>query len=154
MCDFMLLKGNMINPKLWLLARFAFWVKCLESALDPQLHSLRASPFNQGLFLCFVRDGVCFRTENESQVLIITLKRSRRFLQTYWVVPVKSISRTSYASNFFKSFFFNVKTSFRPKCESTQDFIFWLCCLWFFPRLWFKLSKCNWNKALTYFDTR
>ena len=82
MGDFILLKGKMSNPKYGLLARFAFWVKCLESALDPQLHSLRASSFNQGLFLCFVRDGVCFRSENESQILILTLKRSRRFLET------------------------------------------------------------------------
>ena len=64
MCDFILLKGNMSNPKYGLLARFAFSVNCLESALDPQLHSLCASPFNYGLFLCFVRDGVCFRSKN------------------------------------------------------------------------------------------
>ena len=80
---FILLKGNMSNLRYGLLANFAFWVKCLECALDPQLHSLRSSPFNQGLFLCFVRDGVCFRSENESQILIVTLKRSRRFLETY-----------------------------------------------------------------------
>ena len=74
MCDVISLEGNMNNPKYELLARFAFWVKCLECALDPQLHSLRATPFNQGLFLCFARNGVCFRSENESQILIVTLR--------------------------------------------------------------------------------
>ena len=105
MCDFILLKGNMSNPKYGFLARFAFWVKCLESALDSQLHYLRASPFDQGLFHCFVRDGVCFRSEKESHILILTVKRSRRFFRNMLSYTRESISRTSYASNVFKSFF-------------------------------------------------
>ena len=42
MCDVILLKGNMNNPSKWLLARFAFRVKYLESASDPQLLLVKA----------------------------------------------------------------------------------------------------------------
>ena len=35
-------------PRYGLFAWFAFWMKCLECALNPQLHSLRGSPFKQG----------------------------------------------------------------------------------------------------------
>ena len=54
MCDFILLKVKMKNSRYELLARFSFSVKCLECALDPQLHSLRVSLFDRDLFLCFV----------------------------------------------------------------------------------------------------
>ena len=37
-------------PRYELLAWFAFWVKCLECAFDPQLHSLPASPFTKAFF--------------------------------------------------------------------------------------------------------
>ena len=42
MCDVILLKGNMNNPSKWLLARFVFRVKYLESASDPQLLLVKA----------------------------------------------------------------------------------------------------------------
>ena len=44
-CDVILLKGNMNNPSKWLLARFAFRVKYLESASDPQLLLVKAIYF-------------------------------------------------------------------------------------------------------------
>ena len=40
----------MKKPRYCLPARFAFWVKCLEFPLDPQLHSLRVSPFHEAFF--------------------------------------------------------------------------------------------------------
>ena len=45
MCDVILLKGNMNNPSKWLLARFAFRVKYLESASCPQLLLVKAISF-------------------------------------------------------------------------------------------------------------
>ena len=42
MCDVILLKGNMNNPNKWLLARFAFRVKYLESASGPLLLLVKA----------------------------------------------------------------------------------------------------------------
>ena len=42
MCGVILLKGNMNNPSKWLLARFAFRVKYLESASDLHLLLVKA----------------------------------------------------------------------------------------------------------------
>ena len=57
----------MNKPRYWLLARFAFWVKCLEFPLDPQLHSLRASLFNKAFFFVLYEMARAFKARIDLQ---------------------------------------------------------------------------------------
>ena len=61
MCDFILLRGN--EPRYGLLARFAFWMKSLECALYPQLHSLRVSLLIKAIFFVLYEMAWVFKAK-------------------------------------------------------------------------------------------
>ena len=146
MCDFILLRGNMNDPRYGLLARFAFWMKGLKCALNTQLHSLRASPLIKAIFFVMYEMACVFKARiNLQSNPNCNLNKVTGFYIYMLSYTRESRSRTSYAYNFKRLSDTNLRV--------LRTF-FWLCCLWFFSWLWFKLWKCNRNKALNNFDTR
>ena len=67
MCDSILIKGNINQPRCGLITSITSYLKCLQCAINPRLHSLSASLSDQGLFLWFVQNGQCFKARMNPQ---------------------------------------------------------------------------------------
>ena len=64
MCEFYLTKGSISTLDM---GSSSFWVKCLECALDPQLHSLRVSPLIKATSFVLYEMACAFKATSNLQ---------------------------------------------------------------------------------------